>query len=62
MLEENSFMVNYVNNKLASYDNYEPTLPRPSSAIGVTKTEVIITNTLYSSFWLRTGQISCFAN
>ncbi len=37
ILEENSFMVNYVNSKLAKYDNYDPSLVRPSSAIGMAK-------------------------
>ncbi|XP_072039356.1 LOW QUALITY PROTEIN: uncharacterized protein [Amphiura filiformis] len=35
IIEENSFMVNYVNSKLAKYDNYAPSLSRPTSAIGM---------------------------
>ena len=50
VLEENSFMMNYVNNKLASYDNYQPTPQRPSSAIGVTKPEVVVTNIAHFDF------------
>ena len=35
VLEENSFMVNYVNDKLSAYNN-DTMLPRASSVIGVT--------------------------